>query len=75
MGASGEQVARTALAQFEGTEVPIEVAGGVRTVDEVCEIVDRAAWYNAVIIHTLVDVEVREALVRTARSAESPRSI
>ena len=67
MGASGEQVARTALAQFEGTEVPIEIAGGVRTVDEVREIVDRAAWYNAVILHTLVDDSVREALVKAAQ--------
>ncbi len=66
MGASGEQVARTALAQFAGADVPIEVAGGVRTVDEVYEVVDRAAWYNAVIIHTLVDVEVREALVKAS---------
>jgi regulator of PEP synthase PpsR (kinase-PPPase family) len=62
MGTTGEQLARTALAQFEGSGVSIAVIPGVRTAAEVRDAVDRAAAANGLIIHTLVDSNLREVL-------------
>ncbi len=47
MGTTGEQLARTALAQFEGSGVSIAVVPGVRTASEVQEAVNRAAGAGA----------------------------
>lgn len=66
MGTTGEQLARTALAQFEGAATSIEVVPGIRTVVEVRDAVERAAEARALVIHTLVDRELREVLKRTA---------
>jgi len=62
MGTTGEQLARTALAQFEGSGVSIAVVPGVRTTSEVRTAVNRAAEASALIIHTLVDSDLRQAL-------------
>lgn len=66
MGTTGEQLARTALAQFEGAGTSIAVVPGVRTVLEVRDAVERAAETNALVIHTLVDRELRGVLKKTA---------
>jgi len=66
MGTTGEQLARTALAQFEDGGTSIVVIPGLRTVIEVRDAVERAADAGALVIHTLVDRELREVLIRTA---------
>lgn len=69
MGTTGEQLARTALAQFEGSGLAIAVVPGVRTPAEVQDAVGRAAESNGLIIHTLVDPDLREALKNAAANA------
>jgi [pyruvate, water dikinase]-phosphate phosphotransferase / [pyruvate, water dikinase] kinase len=67
-GASGAQVARTALAQFEGVQIPVVVVPDVTTADQVKDTVERAAADDSTIVHTLVDARLRHLLVREARN-------
>ncbi|HXK61577.1 MAG TPA: pyruvate, water dikinase regulatory protein [Acidobacteriota bacterium] len=67
-GASGTQVARTALAQFPGLSIPIFVVPHVQTPEQVTEMVERAAAEESTIVHTLVDAGLRHHLTREARS-------
>lgn len=66
-GASGAQLVQTALAQFPNAAMPVEVHGGIRTVEQVQPIIARAARSGGFIAHTLVDDALRRALVREAR--------
>ena len=68
MGASGEQLARTAMAQFEHRELPIAVVPQVRTTADLNRVVDRAASVGGVVVHTLVDPVLRGELIETARA-------
>jgi regulator of PEP synthase PpsR (kinase-PPPase family) len=68
VGASGEQLVLTALAQFEGTHVPVIMVPHIREEAQLEEVVDRAANTGGTIVHTLVDEELRQALNRLARS-------
>jgi regulator of PEP synthase PpsR (kinase-PPPase family) len=65
-GASGEQLARTALAQFSGVEMQVEVVPQVRHVEQVVEAVARAHAGHAAILHTLVNPDLRRVLVEEA---------
>jgi len=67
MGASGEQLARTALAQFPGNELPIVVVPQVRNAAELGRVIERVAATGGVLLHTLVDNSLRELLVERAR--------
>lgn len=67
VGASGEQLVQTALAQFEGAEVSVKIVPHVREVAQLEEVVDRAAKAGGIIVHTLVDVDLRQTLIRLAR--------
>lgn len=67
-GTSGEQLVRTALAQFDGAAVPVVVVPRVRRVDELARIVDEAAARGGMIVHTLVDADLRRELDRLARA-------
>jgi regulator of PEP synthase PpsR (kinase-PPPase family) len=67
MGASGEQVVRTALAQFPDVEIPVIIVPHVRQVNQVEAAIDQAAKTGGTIIHTLVDVDLRRTLIRQAR--------
>ena len=66
-GASGEQLVRTALAQFPGAEVRVEIIPHVHTSDQLEAAVNRAAACGAAIVHTLGDVEMRRMMIRLAR--------
>jgi regulator of PEP synthase PpsR (kinase-PPPase family) len=68
VGASGEQVVRTALAQFDGADVPVVVVPRVRRPDELAAVVGEAAAAGGTIVHTLVDAELRGALAQLARA-------
>ena len=69
VGASGEQLVRTALAQFEATGVPVEIVPRVRQVGQLQPVVDEAAARGGLLVHTLVDPDLRQALVGLAQEA------
>jgi regulator of PEP synthase PpsR (kinase-PPPase family) len=64
IGASGEQLARTVLAQFEGVHVPLKIIPRVRHVDQLAKIVEEAVGTNATILHTMVDPVLRAEIIR-----------
>lgn len=66
-GLSGEQLARTALAQFEDAKVPIEIVPHVQRIEQLEEVVQRAVLSGGIIVHTLVDANLRSALVELTR--------
>lgn len=66
-GMSGEQIARTAMAQFAEARIELVVVPHIKTVDQVYETVEKAAARQATILHTLVNQEVRSSLVQAAR--------
>ncbi|MFB3906543.1 MAG: pyruvate, water dikinase regulatory protein [Acidobacteriota bacterium] len=67
-GASGAQVARTVLAQFQGVQIPVVVVPYVKAPEQVKEAVERAAAEQGTIVHTLVDARLRHLLVEEARN-------
>ena len=67
-GASGEQLARTALAQFiAGVAVEVRVIPHVLTQEQVFEAVETARRERGTILHTLVDPKLRRAMIDRAR--------
>lgn len=68
VGASGEQLVRTALAQFRGVGVPVIIVPHVREVAQIEKAVERAVENGGIIVHTLVDEEMRQSLTRLARN-------
>ncbi|MEW6749786.1 MAG: pyruvate, water dikinase regulatory protein [Candidatus Latescibacterota bacterium] len=66
-GASGAQVVRTALAQFQAAAVPVVIISRVRTPAQVDQAVERAAASRGTLVHTLVDAELRRYLAARAR--------
>jgi regulator of PEP synthase PpsR (kinase-PPPase family) len=69
-GSSGEQVVRTALAQFEDVEVPVIIVPDVREIDQLQTIVGQAAAAQGIIVHTLVNPVLRKALKSMARERQ-----
>lgn len=65
-GVTAERVLRAALTQFEKS-VEVRRIGEVRTVDRVREVVQEAARCRALIVHTLVTAELREAMFEEGR--------
>jgi hypothetical protein len=66
MGASGEQLVRTLLAQFPESQASVINVPRVRRVEQVADVVARAADSSGIVVHTLVDAQLREALIRLA---------
>jgi regulator of PEP synthase PpsR (kinase-PPPase family) len=66
-GASGEQLVRTALAQFEDATVPIILVPHVRKTSQIEKVVQQAAATEGTIVHTLVSIELRTVLINLAR--------
>ena len=69
---SGEQLARTALAQFQDADVPVVIIGGVRRVEQLEEAIKQAAVNGGTVVHTLVEVDLRRTLIRLARDHNVP---
>ena len=67
-GISGEQVARTVLAQFPNADLPVIVIPRVKSKAEIRDAVKRAAGIQGTIVHTLVDGALRQELIRVART-------
>jgi regulator of PEP synthase PpsR (kinase-PPPase family) len=62
-GASGQQVAETALAQFPALRVPVIVRNHVRDLKKIKVALKEAEADGGIVVHTLVDGGLREALI------------
>lgn len=72
-GATGELLAHTVVAQFPNQTIPIVVETGVTDQATVAEIIARAATGNGnLIIHTMVDAAMRQAVVQMAQRYQVP---
>jgi regulator of PEP synthase PpsR (kinase-PPPase family) len=69
-GTSGEQVVRTALAQFPDAGVPVILVPHVRREEQLVAVVAQAAASRGAIVHTLVDAEMRRRLIRLAQEQQ-----
>ena len=67
VGASGEQLVQTVLAQFPGKAVPVFTLGNTRQMEQVENIVQQAHETGGMIVHTLVDSRLRAGLIRLAQ--------
>jgi regulator of PEP synthase PpsR (kinase-PPPase family) len=63
-GASGQQVAETVLAQFPAIQVPVVIRNHVRSLKQVTAAVKEANSNGGIVVHTLVDGSLREAVTR-----------
>ncbi len=66
-GASGEQIVETVLAQFPDSRVPVVSVAHVRQMKQIEEVVEKALATGGTIVHTLVDNDLREALIRLGK--------
>jgi hypothetical protein len=65
-GASGAQLVNTILAQFPDSEVPVETIVHVRTAEQIDKILAKASKTGGIVVHTLVDGRLRDALIKSA---------
>jgi len=66
-GQTAEQVLRAALAQFEGAELDIERRSEIRSESQVLQVVEEAAQTRSLVVHTLVNDRLRDAMLRAGR--------
>jgi len=69
VGSSGEQLARTVLAQFPGTNVSIRIYPKVFTKKQVRQILGSLVESNGIIAYTFVDPDLRRAVQKFALSS------
>jgi regulator of PEP synthase PpsR (kinase-PPPase family) len=65
-GTSAMQVIRTALAQFDSLDTPVQVVPNIREIQEIERLVAEASAAGSLIVHTLVDAQLRQNLIDTA---------
>ena len=68
MGTSGNQLVRTALAQFPHSDVSVTIIPHVRQVKQLEQAIHQACEVNGIVTHTLVDRTLRHELVRLAKA-------
>lgn len=64
VGASGEQLVRTMLAQFPEDAVRVVTIGNVRRPEQIEEVIQQAQPIGALVAFTLVDISLREYLLQ-----------
>ncbi len=67
VGSSGEHLVNTVLAQYPDAKVHVKVIGIVRQTEQVLDLLAQAQAENALVVHTLVDLGLRDFLVNEAR--------
>ncbi len=72
VGASGEQLVRTVLAQFANVHVPMRIWPHIRQESQLLDLVSQAAAQGATIVHTLVNVDLRARLAQEAAARGVP---
>lgn len=71
-GALGKHLARIALSQFPGNDAEVIIIPQIRQMEQLGEAIERVAARGGVIIHTMVDPVMREALVRMCGQRNIP---
>ncbi len=66
-GTSGEQIVRTALAQFADNEAPVVIVPHVRSAEQLEMAIARVVQAQGILAHTLVDANLRQELIHRAR--------
>jgi hypothetical protein len=70
VGASGEQLVQTVLAQFPDHHVPVITLGNVRQVTQIKRVIAQAKQSGGIIAHTLVDDRLRGLLIDLAQAED-----
>src|SRR5512139_2489025 len=70
VGASGEQLVQTVLAQFPDNRVPVITVGNVRQATRIKRVIAQAKQSGGIIVHTLVDDRLRRTLIDLARQED-----
>jgi hypothetical protein len=70
IGASGEQVVNTVLAQFPDITVPVIPVRSVRNAVQLENVVAKAREQGGTIVHTMVDAQLRQRLIDLTRANE-----
>jgi regulator of PEP synthase PpsR (kinase-PPPase family) len=70
-GTSGEQLVRTALAQFQGVTVPVIIVPHVQRVEQLEDVIEQTVSTRGIIAHTLVEAGLRSALIDLAREGNA----
>jgi regulator of PEP synthase PpsR (kinase-PPPase family) len=70
VGASGEQLVQTVLAQFPDSHVPVITVGNVRQITQIKRVVAQAKQSSGIIAHTLIDDRLRRTLIDLARAED-----
>ncbi len=66
-GATAERVLRAALSQFDASQISVTRYGGVRTSEQLQDIVHEAELIRGFIVHTFVSEELRRVVLREGR--------
>jgi regulator of PEP synthase PpsR (kinase-PPPase family) len=72
VGASGEQLVSTVLAQFPDARIDLKVIPHIRQPEQLREIIEQAEATGGVIIHTLVNTELRQKLLEITEERTIP---
>lgn len=67
VGSSGEQLARTVLAQFPGAEVTVRIFPKIYTKKQVRQVLEKALHNDAIVAHTFVDPKLRRVVNESAQ--------
>lgn len=67
VGASGDQLVHTVLAQFPTSKVPVIMEANLRYTAQVERVVQQAATSGGTIVHTLVDSNLRDFTIQLCR--------
>jgi [pyruvate, water dikinase]-phosphate phosphotransferase / [pyruvate, water dikinase] kinase len=67
IGASGEQIANTVLAQFPDITVPVVPVRNVRRPEQLEDVIAQAKEQDGTIVHTMVDSHLRQKLIDLAQ--------
>ena len=70
VGASGEQLVQTVLAQFPDNNVPVITVGNVRQATQIKRVIAQAKQAGGIIAHTLVDDHLRRTLIDLAHDED-----
>jgi regulator of PEP synthase PpsR (kinase-PPPase family) len=70
IGASGEQVVNTVLAQFPDIAVPVVPVRNVRNPEQLENVIAQAEEQGGTIVHTMVDSHLRQRLVDLAQERD-----
>jgi len=68
VGASGEQLAYTVLAQFPDSDVRVVTIGNIRQASQMMDALEEARAAGGVVLHTLVDARLRGQLAAQAQA-------